>query len=366
VTTARKTTTVFLTVLCGLLLTIVGLTQRWPTWTWPTLVVLLLVAPATAFRIAALRRGSLPVSFEEQLTAPPVERTEYRVSQVSLPSLWEDYNFVFSATVRWYFIEPSGNAPVVNPAGLATEAILQRARAITEEREPGQVSLVQHELSGALSRMCPDPTGHLQAMAEDIDLSLVQQDQERLDRLAEVRKDKAVWEHQRKYEQSKRQYLGEDVLKDTGSAVVWWLAKNDEHVERTVADLSLLAQLTSAANDTDIPERLQNLLSQQSGEQGVAESLREAAAPFPQASQERTAADHLSGFFDAMGFTDGDVRRAMLARQISRIVKEQNRYETAEDLLRRFEPPAVFMPNSGEQQNSGTVTPDETSGSPLI
>ncbi|MFF9036010.1 hypothetical protein ACF090_11120 [Streptomyces sp. NPDC014892] len=349
-TTARKTTTVFLTILCGLLLAIVGLTQRWPMWTWTTLAVLLLVVPPAAFRIASLRRGSIPVSFEEQLTAPAVERTECHVSRVALPSHWDDYNFVFSATVRWCLLESPGNDPVLNPAGLAVEAVLNRARAVTERREPGRASLVQHELSGVLSRMHPDATGHLQAMAENVSLTLLERDQERLDRLAEVRKDKAVWEHQRKYEQSKRQYLGEDVLKDTGSAVVWWLAKHDEHVEKTVADLPLLAQLTSAANDTDVPERLQRLVSQQPDERIASEFMEAVPAP---AAQERTAADHLAGFFDAMGFTEGDDRRAMLAKQISDIITQQNRYETAEDLRRRFDPPAAFTSDNREEPNPG-------------
>lgn len=359
-TTARKTTTIFLTLLCGLVLTIVGLTNRWPAGTWLTLAVLLLVVPATAFRIASLRRGQVPVSFEEQLTAPPVERTEHHISHVALPSQWSDYDFLFSATIRWYLIESPGNTPVVNPAGLAVEAVLNRACAITEKREPTQCSLVQHELSGALSRMNPEPTGHLQAMAENINLSLPQQDQERLDRLAEVRKDGAVWEHQRKYEQSKRHYLGEDVLKDTGSAVVWWLAKNDEHVERTVADLPLLAQLTSAANDTDIPERLQNLLSEPSSESAIPENADMDPEP---TWQERTAEDHLSGFFDAMGFTEGDNRRAMLAKQISNIITKHNRHETAEDLLRKFDPPTASAQNDSEESPSDADATDETSGS---
>lgn len=187
-------------------------------------------------------------------------------------------------------------------------------------------------------------------MAENVSLTLLEQDQERLDRLADVRKDKAVWEHQRKYEQSKRQYLSEDVLKDTGSAVVWWLAKNDEQVEKTVADLALLAQLTSAANDTDIPERLQDLVSRQPDERIDPEFLEESPAT---TAQERTAADHLSGFFDAMGFTEGDDRRTMLAKQISDIITQQNRYETAEDLRRRFDPPATFTPNNRAEPNPG-------------
>ncbi|MFJ5838399.1 hypothetical protein ACIQGO_16785 [Streptomyces shenzhenensis] len=357
-TTARKTTTVFLTVLCGLLLTIVGLTQRWPAWTWVALALLLLVVPAAAFRVSLLRRGSMPVSFEEQLTASPVERTEYHVSQVALPSYWDDYDFVFSATVRWYLVPSPGNDPVLNPAGLAVEAVLNRARAITEKREPGRASFVQHELSGVLSRMCPDPTGHLQAMAENISLTLLDHDQERLARLAEVRKDKAVWEHQRKYEQSRRQYLGEDVLKDTGSAVVWWLAKNDEHVEKTVADLGLLAQLTSAANDTDIPERLRNMVPQQHEEPTAQELLGEDPAP---TAQEGTAADHLADFFDAMGFAQGDARRTIVAKQISEIIKTQDRYETAEDLIRRFDPPTPVTPDNGEGPDSPTEAPEDTS-----
>ncbi|MFF2652940.1 hypothetical protein [Streptomyces sp. NPDC058045] len=344
-TTARKTTTVFLTVLCGLLLTITGLTQRWPLWAWPVTAVLLLALPMAAARVAARRRGSIPVDFEEQLTATPVERTDCHVNRVVLPSLWDDYSFVFSATVRWCLLERPGGGPVLNPAGLAVDTVLARARAVTEQREPGRASLVRHELSGALSRMYADPTGSLQAMADNISLALPEPDQQRLDRLADVRKDKAVWEHQRKYEQSRRQYLGEDVLKDTGSAVVWWLARNEEQVEQTVSDLPLLAQLTSAANDTDIPERLQNLMAQHLGE--AADLNTEEPAPG------HTATDHLAGLFDAMGFREGDVRRPMLARQFAELLTEQDRHETAEALRFHFDPPETAPPGDDEKPADG-------------
>ena len=349
-TTARKTTTVFLTVLSGLLLSIVGLTQQWPAWTWPLLAVLLLVVPAATFRVAAKRRGAIPVAFEEQLTAAPVERTDDRVSQVVLPSKWADYDFVFSATVRWCLLDAPQSAAVLNPAGLAVDAILKRARAITEQREPARSSLVEQELSGALSRMAPESTGHLQAMAENIKLVLAQQDQERLDKLADVRKDEAVWAHRRKYEQSKRRYLGEDVLKDTGSAVVWWLARNDEHVERTVNDLGLLAQLTSAANDTDIPERLQGLISQQAGEPTTSD-FPEAKPPSAPQGRE-TATMRLSDFLDSIGFTDGDVRRPMLAAQIAGLIREQDSHETAEEIQHHFDPPSSPTPEDDEEPAS--------------
>ncbi|MDT0429647.1 hypothetical protein [Streptomyces salyersiae] len=344
-TTGCKTTTVFLTILCGLLLTILGLTQEWPLWAWPTLALLLVAIPAVAFRIATLRRGSMPVDFEEQLTAAPVERREHHISHVALPSLWADYDFLVSATIRWYPLDASADGPLLNPAGLAVEAVLDRARAVTEQREPARASLVQHELCGELSLMRPDRAGRLQAMAENVTLTLHEHDQERLDKLAGVRKDKAVWEHRRTYEQSKREYLGDDVLKDTGSAVVWWLAKNDDHVEKTVADLGLLAALTSAANDTDVPERLRDLLPQPREEQ-AGHDLWERQ----NASHERppTAADHLVDALYALGFPDGDPRRPMIAKQVADVLRTQDQHETADGLLRRFNPPATYTPDGKE------------------
>ncbi|GGY07278.1 hypothetical protein GCM10010358_70500 [Streptomyces minutiscleroticus] len=352
-TTGCKTTTIFLTILCGLLLTILGLAQDWPPLAWLLLAALLIALPAAAFKIATARRGPLPVDVEEHRTAPPVERREHHVTHVALPSRWDDYDFLFSATVRWYPLEAPSNDPVLNPAGLAVEAVLNRARAITEQREPGRPSLTQHELSGALSRMRPDPTGHLQVMAEDVTLVLREYDQERLNRLAEVRKDKAVWEHQRKYEQSKREYLSEDVLKDTGSAVVWWLAKNDDRIEKTVADLGLLAQLTSAANDTDVPERLRDLIPRPHDERPTFD-LRE--EPPVQPERQPTAADHFEAFLNTLDFTDGEIQRPMLAKQIADIIRTQDQHETAEDILRRFHPPASHTSNDGEPPTS----PDDT------
>ncbi|MCX5402108.1 hypothetical protein [Streptomyces sp. NBC_00102] len=337
-TTGSKTTTVFLTIILGLLMTILGVTQQWPAWAWPALVTFLVLIPAVAFEAARRRRGHVPVRFEEQLTAAPIERQEQQVRHVSLPSLWADYDFLISATVRWHLLDTSDRDPVLNPAGLAVEAVLARARAVTEQREPMRASFVQHELNGCLGHMLPDGSGHLRAMAENVTLTLHQHDQERLDSLAGVRKDKAVWEHQRTYEQSKRKYLGEDVLKDTGSAVVWWLAKNDDQVEKTVADLGLLAQLTSAANDTAVPELLRDLFPQPREEHDVLdEQVLRVEAP--------TVADHFAEGLDAMDFPQGDVRRSMLAKQLADIMRTQEQHEAADDLVHRFDPPATFTPN---------------------
>lgn len=344
-TTGTKTATVFVTVLCGLLLTILGVSEQWPFWAWLALAVLLAGTPATAFRLAAVRRGPYPVELTEHTTAPPVERSEEHISRVALPSLWPDYDFLFSATVRWYPREAAGAGRVLHPAGLAVEVILDCARELTKQREPGQVSYVQHELNGILGALRPDRSGYLQVMAEGVTLALPAQDQERLERLAAVRKEQAVWEHQRKYEQSRRGYLGDDVFKDTGSAVVWSLVKNDEDVAKTVADLEVLARFTSAANDTDIPERLAGQLADER-EARRAEESAEAPVfvppqPEPEPAPEPSAADRYDDFLDSIGLNDATGRR-LVTKMTAEAVRSQGKSEAADDMLRRHDPPAQY------------------------
>ncbi|MFF1505674.1 hypothetical protein ACFVZR_39075 [Streptomyces sp. NPDC058316] len=134
--------------------------------------------------------------------------------------------------------------------------------------------------------------------------------------------------------------------------MVWWLAKNDDHVEKTVADLGLLARLASAADDTDVPERLRDLIPQPREEQDGQELLEGQDAP---SERTPTAADHLADALNALGFPDGVPRRAMLAKQMAEVIRTQDQHDTADDVLRRFDPPATFTPDGGEP-------PDPTDG----
>ncbi|MFI0983195.1 hypothetical protein ACH4SP_40045 [Streptomyces sp. NPDC021093] len=259
----QKTVTVFLTLITGLLLTILGLSRGWPLWLWPPVAALLIAVPLLARHFAGRHRNPFPNELlrEPDLPLPPLEKREIRITDVVLPSSYDDYDFRFSATVRWCPHSVPAGAPPVHASGLAVDAVLARARQLTAVRPPTRTSLVQHELDGHLATMDDDLTGRVEAMAVDISLTLSDQDRDRLAKLAAVRKDEAVWEHERRYEQSRRAYLGDDVLANTGSAVVWWLHRNDDKIDRTVQDLGLLAQLTSAVNDTDIDERLRHLVA---------------------------------------------------------------------------------------------------------
>ena len=70
---------------------------------------------------------------------------------------------------------------------------------------------------------------------------------------SELRKHERIWEQERRMEVNMRRYLSEDVLSDTGSAIVWWLARHPDQIEESVQMIGALAQLTAAANSKEIP-----------------------------------------------------------------------------------------------------------------
>ncbi|MFI2672891.1 phage holin family protein [Streptomyces albidoflavus] len=261
-TTGQKTVFGFLGIIATLLAVILGLCLGWPLWVWG--LVAALVSGALLASMALTGRAQRAEPFPEgtliDLPVRPVERREIQLTRVRLPSAERDYGFLLTATVRWC-PRPDGPDRPMDGGALARASVVQRAEEVTRTSEPGRCSLVQHELSAALAVMLPDPYDLVDAHAVEVTLALDDRDQERLDRLAAIRKEQAVWEHERRREQDRREYLHSDVLRDTGSAVVWWLTRNDEQVGRTVDDLGILAQLTSAANNEEVPELLRELIT---------------------------------------------------------------------------------------------------------
>jgi hypothetical protein len=324
----QKTVSVFLMLISSILVLILGLYVVWPPWAWPIAVVLLGASWAGAtFSAARANRGKL---FPDTVTAPPVpevERRELLIKSVALPSSMDDYDFLLSATIRWCPEKPYAQESGTHHGGLAVEAILARAREVTVSRDPFRSSLVQHELSGALAEMHPDRTEHVRAMALDVVLALSEEDQRRLDRLAAIRKDEEVWRHERKYEKDRRAYLGGDVLLDTGSAVVWWLTKNDDQVEKTVKDIGLLARLTSAANNEQVAEPFRHLVPEAFPKESATET-------------ERGPADLFTDFLRQVGFSPGDDECVMIADQVAMAIKDKDS-DAAEEIRTLFAPPPV-------------------------
>lgn len=340
----RNVTTIYFAVTAGAVLVGLMLFAPWPLWT----------AFATAFTIFGLllfrerntrsqSKGSSPPAAFTYASAPASDVRAKRLTDVLLPSRSADYRFQFSAMVMWSPTVAETAESEANHAALAVSAIVERACELTELRDPGHASLVQHELAGALGEMRLDPTRRLHARAESVQLALPGPDQKRLDKLAEVRKEEAVWEHERKYEQNRRDYLQHDVLKDPGSAVVWWLAKNDDQVDRTVKDIGLIAQLASAANNTAVPQTFHPFLPRfTASDEPFANDLptMNGSAAAASTGDEEPSQDSIEAFFEAMGFSHSDPRRRLLARQFAELVTKHGRQDVAEELIRRYDPPS--------------------------
>jgi hypothetical protein len=182
----------------------------------------------------------------------------------------------------------------------------------------------------------------VRAMADSVRLVLPASDQERLEKLAAVRKDEIVWEHERRYEQSRRRYLSGDVLKDAGRAVVWWLNRNNDEVEKDVRDIGLLVQLCSAANNTAVPAEFYHLAAD-SGTDDPADPVNVSSTgrndwDATTTSGPRPAADHFSDFLAGTSFPDGP-RRALFAQQVAMAAAANGRPDIAADLVRGFDPP---------------------------
>ncbi|MEU9042562.1 MULTISPECIES: hypothetical protein [unclassified Kitasatospora] len=233
----------------GLVTVALGVSAGWPVWLWavPTAMAVLLAG--------LLASAKAPKSASDE---PPWEKT--RVAGVALPSLVPDYDFHFSATVWWRPVRNATGLVHADPAGLAVETVLERARTVTEREVPGRLDLVQHRLNGVLGTQSQDRSGLVEAMGGRVELRLSEDDRSRLGKLSDVRKTEEVWEHERRYEQSKRAYLGDDVLKSPGSAVVWWLARHDEQVREAVDMIGPLAQLSAVANDEAVSELYEHLV----------------------------------------------------------------------------------------------------------
>ncbi|OIV35757.1 hypothetical protein BIV57_19995 [Mangrovactinospora gilvigrisea] len=372
---SRTTVAVFVTAICALVAVICGLLAHFAPWTWGAAGVTALLVPVVILRLTAPRAALIPPDRQlcPDLPIPPQEKWERRLVDVRLASAWDDYAFLFSATVQWRPFDAAPDDRSVNPGGIAVGEVLARAQLITAATEPGDYALAQHQLDAALARMEPDAAGSVDAMATDVVLRLVDADRQRLESLADVRKKEAVWEHRRKYELNQRAYLGGDVLKDTGSAVVWWLARNEDRIEKVVDDIGLLAHLTAAANNEDVPERFRHPAGQ-SDTPDTSARWDPAAPPgshngfslpgwaadgFRGAARDEIGA--VEDLFASSGFEPGHPSRPLIARQIAQALATSGNAAAAARIREYYDPDPEPKsepgadPAGGTQAESGTT-----------
>lgn len=241
---------------------IAALALGWPAWVWVPLCLLPGIGAAVlAKQLESGRRpGPAAVEVDEEPLSPPDPEPHQEVfSEVSLPSAAPDYRFLVSGTVHW---RPNPKAPGREHhdlAALARDGILSRAGESLLDAQPREHGALGERLNAELGVEQVVSSGHVVAWGGDFTVVLPEADRQRLQQIADVRKDAEVWEHERNHERDIREYLGEDVLSSPGSAVVWVLARylqgKNANVGDAVNDIENVRDLTAAAQETDIPPR---------------------------------------------------------------------------------------------------------------
>ena len=294
----------------ALLLTLsVGFAAGWPAWATGAAMIGLLIVTVVALRWqrdrkeqavlkaeAEYRRQQAALAAAQSRQAPAAAPTSSNpITAVSLPSSLADVPFTFGCTVHWRSTRPVlGDAHAV-PAAVAAEAILDRARQISATYRPDDGAVV-HALASALGHPASDATDHLVTWATTVSAAPDQQAREHLQELAMLRRQRHIQEQRIDNERLVRSYLGDDVLRSVGSAVVWWLARDDRQVRETVDLIGTLAQLSAAANNAE-PDQRFSRDTHEAGPAGpssavtfVADSTRDVE---PEPLQTRTATDLL-------------------------------------------------------------------------
>ncbi|MFC0435605.1 hypothetical protein [Kutzneria buriramensis] len=270
----------------------------------------------------------------------PVEVPNYssQVSTVPVPTNEADYHFMFSTTVRWTHLRHGSTA---DAEATARKVVLDRTCALTRVWPPNNPAFTQIQLAAELGIRRPDPAGVVEVWADTVSLNLTDEDRDRLAKLATIRKEKLVWEHERVFEVSKREYLGNDVLSTPGNAVVWKLAQDYSQIVKTVDLIPTLRALTAAANDHELPEP--ELTSQPSPEPLITEENAWYVEPEPPSTNgfhdgSATPTDPVEAFVSGVFGDEDSGQRDLFADQVATLVDKHRR--TLPPQTQPEEPPA--------------------------
>ena len=278
----------------------------------PFLISLAISIVIGAGALASARRrgdgaGSDPDPTDPTPPSPaplPAQYNARQVVAVPLPSAVPGFSFVFSATVYWL---PAVDR-VIEPERVAVGEIIRRAAEFAQQHDPGQALLAQNGLAEAVADTHVDPKRRVYTRAGSVELTITADDQRLLDERDKLRKQEDLWDHRRRLELNKRRYLADDVLKSPASAVVWWLARNDDKPEKVAEDIEVLTRLADAADTlTDAyASRVRRL-----GAPGHGDNTAMTAAGPP-----LTVAEHFDAFLDSFNFPGGDTR-LLLTKQVA-------------------------------------------------
>lgn len=224
---------------------------------------LALLPPLLLIGVLTLMLSSTKAALPGETEAPPDPFVESgpqgsRIREDLLSSQDDEYPFVFSAMVRWkWTAEPDPR--LRNPGEFAKQMVMDQAREVSMGYRPKDHDVARHRVASVLGVAAHGFDGALEVWAEDVTLTLSEEDESRLARIAKARKEGALWEVERSVESAKRRYYKDDVLATPGSAIVWDLVRGDADVNRTHDLIEVLTRVAEASKGEDPADLLDRL-----------------------------------------------------------------------------------------------------------
>jgi hypothetical protein len=346
---------------------LLGLVAGLPSWATLLITAALLVLAA----VVAKQRSAVPRPVQEIQPEPvrsepeslPLASPSRAVADVRLPSSLADYQFSFSATVYWTPAGPGSRH--VDLSSVAVNALLQRAKKCLTNLSPTEVSLSKHQLEAVLGQPEVDELQQVRTWADRIQLKLPDVDARHLQLLTDLKREQESSQLKRGLERDLRSYLKEDALLTPGSALVWWLAKNPDQVERSVELYPILKRLSEAA---------QGVLEERSAVDETATAAKNGFGPQIFSSGEyrpvEPLANGLPGYEAALEkLLEGceEPERSYMASQLAYLEDSFQRTDRAARIREHFDVEPVAMvesdvPSPGE--GPGTTEEDRSSEGP--
>lgn len=219
-------------------------------WSWCFGAVVVLTVGVMLKLNRHRRAASQPETSQEEPSATSAQSV--RVGMIRLQSKRPQTCFRLAVRVHWTSL-----AAVDSPRTaehLAVDAVVARAREVAADCNPDELALLDDELTLVLGSQAQDPSGRLVAWGTDIRVCLAESEQRHLERMAELRQHTELWDLEIEHERKVRQYLQNDALTSTASAVVWWLSQNPGEVERCVELTNVLRRLSDTAAGRHMPD----------------------------------------------------------------------------------------------------------------
>lgn len=321
-TSQRRIVVPVLAGVAAVVLVVLGIKLHWAVW---FLAVLVLACCAVGVLAYFAGRPAPPEVLGPPLPVvePPTPPQLVAVQGVNLASSWDDYEFLFGATIYWRPVGGPTATRHLRPAARAVDAIIERAATVAASERPDLAVRLQHRLNDILGVLEQDPSGRIEAWADQVQITLPDADVQRLCRMAEIRKDKVLWEHERRFECDRRQYLSEDVLRSTGSALVWWLTRNESDVTGAAELIDTLARLSAAARDEQAIPAL--------GSDGAGQPL---GLDFTRFTSARSPVELVTALMDALNLPDD--QRLRFADQAARNIANTGNTRAADEIREHF------------------------------